>query len=323
MKGRFAPSPTGAIHMGNIWVALISYLSVRSQGGIFVLRMEDIDLQRAKKTLGEALLDDLEWLGFDWDEGPRVGGPNGPYWQSQRYSSYEHLVDDLLKRQQLYPCFCNRARLQAIASAPHPGEDLHPCSGLPIYDGHCRFLSSVERQEWSRRKNPSYRLALASKEYTYDDRWQGRVSRRLSQGIDDFILKRADGIFAYNLAVVLDDIAMGITEVIRGYDLLAVTPYHLALYDLLGRRPPTYGHIPLLIDARGYRLSKRQGGITVKELRNAGYSPQMIWGHLCRATGLLPSLPRSGISLQALLEIYGESLLESSVLHKREIICSF
>ena len=138
MKGRFAPSPTGYIHLGNVWIALLSYISTRQQKGTYVVRMEDIDLQRSKRELGEALLDDLEWLGFEWDEGPRIGGPESTYWQSERQEYYANILDSLAIEKLIYPCFCNRARLQSIASAPHVGEVVHR------YDGHCRHIDEEE-----------------------------------------------------------------------------------------------------------------------------------------------------------------------------------
>ena len=280
MKGRFAPSPTGHIHLGNVWVALLAYLSTRSQGGDFLIRMEDIDKQRSKRQLGEALLDDLEWLGFDWDQGPRASSDQETYWQSHRYSYYDKILRQWEEEGKIYPCFCNRARIQAIASAPHRGEH------RLLYDGHCRNLDSKQRGIMSQDKAPSYRLRLESCQITFNDSWQGAVVTNLVEGADDFVLKRADGMFAYNLAVVLDDLAMGVTEVVRGADLLDATAQQIYLYKLLNQNHPTYCHAPLLVDGQGYRLSKRQASITVADLRTAGYSSRQILGHLVRATGL-------------------------------------
>ena len=223
MKGRFAPSPTGYIHLGNVWIALLSYISTRQQKGKYVVRMEDIDLQRSKRELGEALLDDLEWLGFEWDEGPRVGGPEVSYWQSERQTYYADILEYLELEKLIYPCFCNRARLQSIASAPHAGEVVHR------YDGKCRHLSKNAVDELSSIKEPSLRLAIDSCNLEFDDRWQGTQHIHLEGELDDYVLRRGDGMYAYNLAVVLDDIAMGITEVIRGDDLLDTTGQQLYL----------------------------------------------------------------------------------------------
>ena len=227
MKGRFAPSPTGYIHLGNVWIALLSYISTRQQNGKYVVRMEDIDLQRSKRELGEALLDDLEWLGFEWDEGPRVGGPEVSYWQSERQTYYADILEYLALEKLIYPCFCNRARLQSIASAPHAGEVVHR------YDGKCRHLCDFEIQDLRNSKEPSLRLAVNTCDLNFDDRWQGAQHIHLECELDDYVLRRGDGMYAYNLAVVLDDIAMGITEVIRGNDLLDTTGQQLYLYNTL------------------------------------------------------------------------------------------
>ena len=288
MKGRFAPSPTGYIHLGNVWIALLSYISTRQQKGKYVVRMEDIDLQRSKRELGEALLDDLEWLGFEWDEGPRVGGPEVSYWQSERQTYYADILEHLALEKLIYPCFCNRARLQSIASAPHAGEVVHR------YDGKCRHLSKNAVDELSSIKEPSLRLAIDSCNLEFYDRWQGTQHIHLEGELDDYVLRRGDGMYAYNLAVVLDDIAMGITEVIRGDDLLDTTGQQLYLYNTLQQcyphkniEVPKYGHAPLLVDADGNRLSKRQKSITIRELREQQWSASRILWELAVAGGLI------------------------------------
>ena len=288
MKGRFAPSPTGYIHLGNVWIALLSYISTRQQKGTYVVRMEDIDLQRSKRELGEALLDDLEWLGFEWDEGPRIGGPESTYWQSERQEYYANILDSLALEKLIYPCFCNRARLQSIASAPHVGEVVHR------YDGHCRHIDEEEVKMLSAEKDPSFRLSIDSCDIEFTDRWQGVQHIHLEGELDDYVLRRADGMYAYNLAVVLDDIAMGITEVIRGDDLLDTTGQQLYLYNTLQQcysykniEVPKYGHAPLLVDADGNRLSKRQKSITIRELREQQWSASRILWELAVAGGLI------------------------------------
>jgi len=286
MKGRFAPSPTGYIHLGNVWIALLSYVSTKQQKGQYVVRMEDIDTQRSKRELGEALLDDLEWLGFEWDEGPRVGGPESTYWQSERQTYYRDILEHLASEKLIYPCFCNRTRLQSIASAPHVGEIIHR------YDGHCRHLEDKLIKEFMTSKEPSLRLVVNS--------------------CDIDLLRRGDGMYAYNLAVVLDDIAMGITEVIRGDDLLETTGQQIYLYKTLQSsftskniQIPSYGHAPLLIDSEGHRLSKRQKSITIRELRESQWSPNRILGELAIAGGLVDAhtFSRREISLSELIEI--------------------
>ena len=306
MKGRFAPSPTGYIHLGNVWIALLSYISTRQQKGTYVVRMEDIDLQRSKRELGEALLDDLEWLGFEWDEGPRIGGSESTYWQSERQEYYANILECLALEKLNYPCFCNRARLQSIASAPHVGEVVHR------YDGHCRHIDEKEVKMLSAEKDPSLRLSIDSCDIEFTDRWQGVQHIHLEGELDDYVLRRGDGMYAYNLAVVLDDIAMGITEVIRGDDLLDTTGQQIYLYKTLQQclhskniKVPSYGHAPLLIDSEGHRLSKRQKSITIRELRDNQWSANRIIGELAIAGELVKAntLHNREISISDLIEI--------------------
>ena len=319
MKGRFAPSPTGYIHLGNVWIALLSYISTRQQNGKYVVRMEDIDLQRSKRELGEALLDDLEWLGFEWDEGPRVGGPEVSYWQSERQTYYADILEYLALEKLTYPCFCNRARLQSIASAPHAGEVVHR------YDGKCRHLCDFEIQDLRNSKEPSLRLAVNTCDLNFDDRWQGAQHIHLECELDDYILRRGDGMYAYNLAVVLDDIAMGITEVIRGNDLLDTTGQQLYLYNILQQcysykdiEVPKYGHAPLLVDADGNRLSKRQKSITIRELREQQWSASRILGELAAAGGLIDggryTHPRISFSDLINLDLSAPSLRQKTII---------
>lgn len=306
MKGRFAPSPTGYIHLGNVWIALLSYISTRQQKGTYVVRMEDIDLQRSKRELGEALLDDLEWLGFEWDEGPRIGGSESTYWQSERQEYYANILECLALEKLIYPCFCNRTRLQSIASAPHVGEVVHR------YDGHCRHIDEEEVKTLFAEKDPSLRLSIDSCDIEFTDRWQGVQHIHLEGELDDYVLRRGDGMYAYNLAVVLDDIAMGITEVIRGDDLLDTTGQQIYLYKTLQQclhskniKVPSYGHAPLLIDTEGHRLSKRQKSITIRELRDNQWSANRILGELAIAGGLVKAntLHNREISISDLIEI--------------------
>lgn len=315
MKGRFAPSPTGDIHLGNVWIALLSYISTRNQHGTYVVRMEDIDLQRSKRALGESLLDDLEWLGFEWDEGPRVGGPESSYWQSERLQMYDTILQRLERDHLVYPCFCNRTRLQSIASAPHRGEVVHH------YDGHCRNLDSVTVAQKKFEKNPSLRIKVVDSTVEFMDTYQGPQVFVLQEGLDDFVLRRGDGMYAYNLAVVLDDISMGITEVIRGHDLLEITAQQIYLYYILNANPPSYGHAPLLIDSDGHRLSKRQKSITIKELRATGWTPQRILGELAVLAGFISKCDKPSISLKSLVThtAYTKALCCEYVVLKKSI----
>ena len=289
------------------------------QNGKYVVRMEDIDLQRSKRELGEALLDDLEWLGFEWDEGPRVGGPEVSYWQSERQTYYADILEHLALEKLIYPCFCNRARLQSIASAPHAGEVVHR------YDGKCRHLSKNAVDELSSIKEPSLRLAIDSCNLEFDDRWQGTQHIHLECELDDYVLRRGDGMYAYNLAVVLDDIAMGITEVIRGNDLLDTIGQQLYLYNTLQQcyfykdiEVPKYGHAPLLVDTDGNRLSKRQKSITIRELREQQWSASRILGELAAAGGLIDggryTHPRISFSDLINLDLSAPSLRQKTII---------
>ena len=287
MKGRFAPSPTGHMHVGNIWVAFLSYWSARRQGGEYIVRIEDVDTQRSKPIYAEHILEDLAWLGFTWDEEPT--------YQSQRIPVYEQYVMELQQQQRLYPCYCNRARLQEISSAPHQGESHH------VYDGYC-FTNTPTVGE----RPPSWRFHMPNEENSFIDIYRGRVQYAVQSLVDDIILKRWDGMIAYHLAVVIDDYDMGVTEVIRGNDLLPVTGHQIALAHAFELSGLQYGHVPMLVDEDGYRLSKRQQSITIRDLQHQGSSPEHIWGWLALSTGILEpgDVPRSGkVSLDELLDI--------------------
>ncbi|MDU5754474.1 MAG: glutamate--tRNA ligase family protein [Veillonella sp.] len=248
--------------------------------------MEDIDIQRSKRELGESLLDDLEWLGFEWDEGPRVGGPESTYWQSERQTYYGDVLEHFASEKLIYPCFCNRTRLHSIASAPHVGEVVHR------YDGHCRHLEDKLIKEFMMSKEPSLRLAVNSCDIDFVDRWKGFQHIHLEGELDDYVLRRGDGMYAYNLAVVLD-------EQIYLYKTLQTS------FKSKNIQLPSYGHAPLLIDSEGHRLSKRQKSITIRELRENQWSPNRILGELAIVGGLVEAhtLSRREISLSELIEI--------------------
>jgi glutamyl-tRNA synthetase len=242
-----------------------------------VLRVEDIDRPRVVAGAEARQLDDLRWLGLDWDEGPDVGGPGGPYRQSERDDRYEAALDALARRGLLYRCDCSRAEIARVASAPHPGDD------GPRYPGTCRELGMGERR-WKR--PPATRLKVPAGEVIVEDALQGIVRQDVAATVGDFVLRRGDGVFAYQLAVVVDDLAMGITEVVRGADLLSSTARQVLLARLLGGRPPRYAHMPLVLDAGGERLAKRGGGVTVREQRAAGIAPGRLVEALARLLGL-------------------------------------
>ena len=292
VTGRFAPSPSGRIHLGNILCCLLAWLSARQKGGRVILRIEDLDIARCPRRYGEQMCRDIRWLGLDWDEGPVIGGPSGPYEQSRRTALYQAALRRLEAQGLVYPCFCTRAELHA-ASAPHR-ED-----GQVVYPGTCRGLTAEQAAERARRtgRAPALRLWVPKEEITFTDGHMGEYREWLPADCGDFLLRRSDGIFAYQLAVVVDDAAMGVTEVVRGADLLASTPRQLLLYRLLGLEAPAFYHFPLLLGSDGQRLSKRNADAGLDTLGERYTAPEIL-GKLAYLAGFNPSAePRSGESL--------------------------
>ena len=292
VTGRFAPSPSGRIHLGNILCCLLAWLSARQKGGRVILRIEDLDIARCPRRYGEQMCRDIRWLGLDWDEGPVIGGPSGPYEQSRRTALYQAALRRLEAQGLVYPCFCTRAELHA-ASAPHR-ED-----GQVVYPGTCRGLTAEQAAERARRtgRAPALRLWVPEEEITFTDAHMGEYREWLPADCGDFLLRRSDGIFAYQLAVVVDDAAMGVTEVVRGADLLASTPRQLLLYRLLGLEAPAFYHFPLLLGSDGQRLSKRNADAGLDTLGERYTAPEIL-GKLAYLAGFNPSAePRSGESL--------------------------
>lgn len=280
VKGRFAPSPSGRMHLGNLFSALLAWLSVRSRGGVMLLRMEDLDPDRCREEYAVQVARDLEWLGLDWDEGYGVGGPNGPYRQSERGERYAAAFRTLEERGLTYPCYCTRAERLAV-SAPHLGE------GRDFYDGRCRRRSAEELAELARTRRPAWRAAVPDREVGAADGLQGPVRENLARGCGDFLIRRSDGVWAYQLAVSVDDGEMGVTEVVRGLDLLSSTPRQLWLLEELGFAAPSYTHVPLLLSADGRRLSKRDRDLDLEELRRRRTARELT-GELAALAGLLP-----------------------------------
>ena len=284
-RGRYAPSPTGPLHAGNARSALAAWLSVRQRGGTFVLREEDLDPPRIVPGMAAAQRADLAWLGLDWDEGPDVGGPFGPYRQSQRAPRYEAALAELAAAGRLFPCRRSRRDLAAIASAPH-GAD-----GLPPYPEAWRPRQLEEG--WfealcrAARPDAALRFRTETREVRFVDRVHGEQAERVDLTAGDFVLKRRDGLYAYQLAVVVDDLEMGIDEVVRGADLLASTARQLQLIAALGGRRPAYAHLPLVLAAGGEKLSKRHPDLTLGSLRAAGARPEQVTGYLAWSLGLL------------------------------------
>lgn len=288
--GRFAPSPSGRMHLGNLFCSLLAWLSARSAGGRVVLRIEDLDPLRCPRAFADEIERDLGWLGLFWDEGGSLGGPRGPYYQQERTALYAKACGLLAGRGLAYPCFCSRAQLHA-ASAPHR-ED-----GAPVYPGTCRALTEAERAEKAQTRPPALRLTVPNETVAFTDGHLGRYAENLASDCGDFILRRSDGVHAYQLAVVLDDAAMGVTQVVRGADLLSSTPRQIYLYRLLGLPAPRFYHLPLLTDAEGRRLSKRDGDVSLERLRQK-YTPEEVVGRLAFLAGLQPApAPRTAQSL--------------------------
>lgn len=288
-RGRYAPSPTGALHLGALRTALLAWLLARSAGGAFILRMEDLDTPRVRPGAARQLLTDLRWLGLDWDEGPDVGGQYGPYVQSARQAIYLGELARLRALGLLYPCYCTRAELHASAvsdaSAPHAG-DLPP-----RYPGTCRDLTPAERHaREAAGRRPAWRFRVPDAPVSFTDRLFGGQVERVSETVGDFIVRRSDGLIAYNFAVAVDDALMGVTQVARGADLLAVTAAQRSLASALGYPLPSdYVHLPLAIDASGARLAKRDASAGVTAPRERGYSPAQVVGALAASVGLWPA----------------------------------
>ena len=271
IKGRFAPSPTGRMHLGNVFSALLSWLSAKSQGGTWLLRIEDIDPQRSKQEYAELIMDDLHWLGLDWDE--------GPYYQSERGDIYEHYLKQLTDNGLTYPCYCTRADILAT-QAPHESD------GRVVYKGTCRNLAPGVKTGPAaiRMKVPSEGKGILS----FTDGHYGMQTIDLTTHCGDFIVRRKDGAWAYQLAVVVDDALMGINEVVRGCDLLLSSPQQIYLAQQLGFAPPHFTHLPLLCNKQGQRLSKRDQSLDMAALRTSN-TPEEIIGMLAHTAGLQQS----------------------------------
>ena len=268
-QGRFAPSPTGELHLGNARTGLLAWLWSRSEHGRFVLRIEDLDLPRVRPKMAEQQQAELRWLGLTWDE--------EPLFQSQRTAAYEHAIGTL--GDQVYECFCSRAEIAASASAPQGDEG-------PRYPGTCRSLTISQRAERRRTREPSLRLRVPDGPLTFNDELAGPQSFDTQTMVGDFVLRRADGIFAYQLAVVVDDGAQKITQVLRGADLLPSTARQILLYKLLGLPEPRWAHAPLVLSSSGERLSKRDRALSLSSLMQQGEDPRGIVSRLARLSGL-------------------------------------
>jgi glutamyl-tRNA synthetase len=285
-RGRLAPSPTGHLHLGHARTFWIAQERARQHGGTLVLRNEDLDPQRSKPEFVAAMLEDLRWFGFEWQEGPDCGGPFGPYAQSQRLGLYADALGRLLAGGCVYPCVCSRRDILGALAAPHQGAE------EPIYPGTCRPKPGVassppthpESQPGTRNPalNCTWRFRVPDGEgIAFVDGRQGPQPFIAGRDFGDFVVWRQDGVPSYQLAVVVDDAAMRITEVVRGADLLLSTARQLLLYRALGLEPPAFYHCPLMTDAAGARLAKRHAALSLRELRRQGARPEALrreWG---------------------------------------------
>ena len=301
MRGRYAPSPTGYLHVGNARTALVAWLSARSAKGSLIWRLEDLDGPRVVPGMAEAAEEDLQWLGMDWDEGPVQGGAAGPYVQSQRQSYYEQALKVLFHKGYLFPCSYSRKDIQQLSSAPHEISRSvpYPVSLRPEALEEDWFVKD-EQTVLPDQPYAAIRFKVPDRDVLVRDRLFGVITENVRSTVGDFVLKRKDGMYAYQLAVVVDDIAMGITEVVRGTDLLTSTPRQLLLYEALEAKAPSFAHVPLVKNQQGEKLSKRDQSLTLRSLRERGVQPEHILGYMGFSLGLIETL--QAVTMEELLE---------------------
>lgn len=293
--GRLAPSPTGAQHVGNARTYLLAWLHARSQGGRVILRIEDIDSPRVKPGAAEQAMDDLRWLGLRWDEGPDQPGEHAPYVQTERIDRYRALLDDLKQRDLVYPCTCTRKDVETAASAPHlDGEP-------PPYAGTCRQRTPKDALALSA-ETFVWRLRTTDRQQSLVDLYRGAAMLNVAEQLGDFVVAKGSGTPAYQLAVVADDHAMEVTQVIRGDDLLPSAFRQLLLYEHFRWSPPEFGHLPLVVGPDGRRLAKRHGDTRLSWLRSQGMRAERLLGWLAYQSKLIDNL--QSISAAELLDHY-------------------
>ena len=266
--GRFAPTPSGRMHLGNVFAALLSWLSPKSRGGDWILRMEDLDTLRTKEEYAQLLREDLLWLGLTWDEETEP--------QSKRSAVYDRYFELLEEKKLLFPCYCTRSQLHNV-NAPHLAD------GTYVYAGTCRDLTQAQRA--AQKRQPSWRVRVPDREFSFTDHVQGAYRENLSTDCGDFVVRRADGVYVYQLAVTVDDGEARVTEVVRGWDLLSSAPRQMYLQELFGFPHPEYAHIPMLMAPEGRRLSKRDQDLDMGALRER-LTPEQLIGVLAHAAGL-------------------------------------
>lgn len=293
--GRFAPTPSGRMHLGNVFAALIAWLSVRSRDGEMVLRMEDLDTQRTSEVYASQLREDLRWLGLDYD---RETPP-----QSQRGAVYDRYFEQLREKGLLYPCYCTRSQLHSV-NAPHLSD------GTYVYPGTCRNLTPAQREAMDRA--PAWRVVVPDRQWRFTDRVQGEYRLNLAKECGDMVVRRADGVYVYQLAVTVDDGEAGVTEVVRGMDLLSSAPRQMYLQELFGFPHPEYGHVPMLLAPDGRRLSKRDRDLDLGQLQK-WVSPEAVIGTLAASAGLIDR--REPISARELAAVFDWKKLKGDAIY--------
>ena len=293
--GRFAPTPSGRMHLGNVFAALIAWVSIRSRDGEMVLRMEDLDTQRTSDEFAQILREDLAWLGLDYDRETPA--------QSKRSQVYDRYFKLLEEKGLLYPCYCTRSQLHSV-NAPHLSD------GTYVYPGTCRDLTQAQRDAFTRA--PAWRVKVPQGQWVVEDLAQGRFVQDLSTDCGDFVVRRADGVYVYQLAVTVDDGEAGVTEVVRGVDLLGSAPRQMYLQDLFGFPHPQYGHVPLLVAPDGRRLSKRDRDMDLGVLRQ-NMKPEALIGTLAAGAGLIEK--NEPISARELATVFSWEKLKGEVIY--------
>ena len=297
--GRFAPTPSGRMHLGNVFSALLAWLSVRSQNGEMVLRMEDLDTQRTSAEFAQTLRDDLRWLGLTYD---RETPP-----QSQRSGTYDRYFERLREMELLYPCYCTRSQLHSV-NAPHLSD------GTYVYPGTCRNMTREEREKMNRA--PAWRVMVPDRVWSFTDRVQGHYELNLATECGDMVVRRADGVYVYQLAVTVDDGEAGVTEVVRGMDLLSSAPRQMYLQELFGFPHPGYAHVPMLLAPDGRRLSKREKDLDLGQLQ-LRLRPEQLLGSLAYAAGIIDV--RESVSAAELVGEFSWEKITGEAIYLNEI----
>ena len=308
VKVRFAPSPTGDLHVGNIRTALFDWAYARHTGGTFLFRIEDTDTTRVTDEYIKAAIDTLKWLGLDWDEGPEVGGDNGPYLQSQRLDIYTHWAHTFIEQKDAYYCYCTPQELEAVREAQRAANQ------APGYNGHCRELSAEQITEYKRQERGAVvRMRMPEGTTTFVDLIRGEMQFD-HKFVPDFVLARADGSPLYTLAVAVDDVLMKVTHILRGEDLLSSTPRQIRVYQAMGLKEqeyPVFAHLPFVMGADNAKLSKRNGEVSIAWYRDKGFLPEAICNYLA-LLGWSPGDDRENVTMKELCELFTVEKVNSS-----------